>query len=130
MMGAKNYIMKAFTLTLKQVNKSGNDSFKAVKTFEIEGGKQVAMEKIATDSAEFCKDIIALKKRSEERGNKSSLSGIKKSLPMQIIIGGTNVKLSYRNFSKFAEQASKKLIAEDLLDNFKFIDKHDSYDRA
>jgi hypothetical protein len=34
MMGAKNYIMKAFTLTLKQVNKSGNDSFKAVKTFE------------------------------------------------------------------------------------------------
>ena len=88
------------------------------------------MKKIAFDSAEFCKDIIELKKRSEERGNKSSLNGIKKSLPMQIVIGGTNVKLSYRNFSKFAEQASKKLIAEDLLDNFKFIDKHDSYDRA
>lgn len=122
--------MKAFTLTLKQVNKSGNDSFKAVKTFEIEGGKDVAMKKIAFDSAEFCKDIIELKKRSEERGNKSSLNGIKKSLPMQIVIGGTNVKLSYRNFSKFAEQASKKLIAEDLLDNFKFIDKHDGYNRA
>jgi len=130
MNGAKNYIMKSFTLTLKQVNKSGNDSFKAVKTFEIEGGKKVAMEKIASDSADFCKDIIALKKRSEERGNKSSLNGIKKSLPMQIIIGGTNVKLSYRNFSKFAEQASKKLIAEDLLDNFQFVEKHDSYDRA
>ena len=42
--------MKSFTLTLKQVNKSGNESFKAVKTFEIEGGKDVAMKKIAFDS--------------------------------------------------------------------------------
>lgn len=122
--------MKAFTLTLKQVNKSGNDSFKAVKTFEIEGGKTVAMKKIAEDSSEFCKDIIALKKRSEERGNKSSLNGIKKSLPMQIEISGTNVSLAYRNFSKFVDQTSKRLIAEDLLDNFQFIDKHDDYDRA
>ena len=122
--------MKTFVLTLKQVNKSGNDSFKAVKAFEIEGGKDVAMKKIAEDSTEFCKDIIALKKRSEERGNRSSLNGIKKSLPMSIEISGTNVSLQYRNFSKFVEQSSKRLIAEDLLDNFQFVEKHDSYNRA
>ena len=119
--------MKTFVLTLKQVNKAGNDSFKAVKAFEIEGAKNAAMKKIAEDSTEFCKDLIALKKRSEKRGNRSSLNGIKKSLPMSIEISGTNVSLQYRNFSKFVEQSSKKLIAEDLLDNFQFIDKYSDY---
>ena len=119
--------MKVFTLTLKQVNKSGNDSFKAVKTFEIEGGKQVAIEKIAADSAKFCRELIKLHDECEAEGFRSAMNGIKKSLPMQIVISGTKIEMNYRNFGKFVREGNESQVRKVLLKHFVFIDKFKGY---
>ena len=119
--------MKTFVLTLKQVNKAGNDSFKAVKAFEIEGGKDVAMKKIAENAAKFCRDLIKLHEECEADGFRSAVNGIKKSLPMQIVISGTKIEMSYRNFGKFVKEGNEAQVRRVLLNHFVFIEKYSGY---
>ena len=119
--------MKTFVLTLKQVNKSGNESFHATNVFEIEGGKDVAMKKIAEDAAKFCRALIKLHEECEADGFRSAVNGIKKSLPMQIVISGTKIEMSYRNFGKFVREGNEAQVRRVLLKHFVFIEKYSGY---
>ena len=119
--------MKTFVLTLKQVNKSGNESFNAFKAFEIEGGKDVAMKKIAEDAAKFCRDLVKLHEECEAEGFRAAVNGIKKSLPMQIVISGTKIEMSYRNFGKFVKEGNEAQVRRVLLKHFVFIEKYSGY---
>lgn len=118
---------------LLQVNKAGNVSFEAVKTVNV--GKNGNIADISKEIASFTCDIIKLVKANKRIGFASAVSGIKKSLPMQIRISAMdeeteNVALQFRNFGKFAEETTPHFVEKFLRNNIEFVQKHGYYNES
>jgi len=115
------------SVVLKQVNKAGNVSFKAVKAVNT---GNAGLEVVAIESAKFCSDIIKLKNNVAKLGYASAVNGIKKSLPMQLDIVGlddaddVNIQLSWNSFGKFANESTEAKIRKFFELNIEFAETH------
>jgi hypothetical protein len=110
------------TIELVQINKAGNTSFKASKKLDSKDVLDASQ-----DIAKFCKGIIKLQEANEKCGYRSAVNGIKKSLPMGIVIkhGETNIELYYKSFGKFVREATQKNIETFLKNNIKFVSSNE-----
>lgn len=116
-----------FNVVLKQVNKNGGVSFRAVKN--VNAGSK-GLDVVSLEVSTFCADIIKLKKNVTKLGYASSVNGIKKSLPMQLDVIGLddandiNIKLEWNSFGKFAENATQKKLQKFFDLNIEFANNH------
>lgn len=108
--------------SLTQKNKKGNVSFYAVKNVSVKGTKLVTA---SSEIAEFTRDIIELVQKNTNLGYRAAVSGIKKSLPLELKIqtAKESVTLNYNSFGKFAHEANQKQIEEFLSNNITFVQK-------
>lgn len=108
--------------TLTQKNKDGKNSFKAVKNVNIGNND---FSDVSKEISIFTKDIINLCENNKKLGYKSAFNGIKKSLPMtlKIVTEDENLQLNYRNYGKFAYDATQKTLQKFLKNNIEFTQK-------
>jgi len=115
------------SVVLKQVNKAGKVSFKAVKAVNT---GSAGLEVVALEAAKFCSDIVKLKNNVAKLGYASAVNGIKKSLPMSLTIIGlddaddVNISLEWGSFGKFANEATEAKIRKFFEFTLEFADYH------
>lgn len=108
-------------VNLTQTNRQGNKSFEASKKVNIGDS---GIESVSLEISDFINDLQKLIKANLKLGY-NPVNGLKKSLPLTLTLATEEdtLVLSFKNFGKFADKATKKQMQTFLSNNIEFADK-------